>query len=287
MYLKPLFAFWLLTLCCHTNAQIPKEKKLLWKIEGKGLQQTSYLYGTMHLMCREDIVVSNKLKESFLNSKELYLEIDMDDPAMMLKGMQGMMMKENKSITDFVDKPTYDSMAILYKEKSGFPLQMMANAKPILLLATILPKLMNCNIEGIETKLMELAKEQKKEVKGLEAIEYQMSVMDSIPYKQQAEMLQQILFNLDSAKQSFLELVNLYKTKDINGMYIQTTSSKDFGNYEATMLINRNKNWIPVIEKQIQIQPTFFAVGAAHLGGEFGIIALLRKQGYKVVAVNE
>jgi uncharacterized protein YbaP (TraB family) len=46
------------------------------------------------------------------------------------------------------------------------------------------------------------------------------------------------------------------------------------------MLFDRNRKWIARIQKMMADKPTFFAVGAAHLGGEKGVIALLRKEGY-------
>ncbi len=59
-----------------------------------------------------------------------------------------------------------------------------------------------------------------------------------------------------------------------------------FTEYENDLIVQRNKNWIPVIEETTKLKPTFFAVGAAHLAGEEGVIKLLRKKGYKVEAVN-
>ncbi|QHT66963.1 TraB/GumN family protein [Rhodocytophaga rosea] len=47
----------------------------------------------------------------------------------------------------------------------------------------------------------------------------------------------------------------------------------------------RNRDWIPVIVKMIATQPTFIAMGAGHLGGDQGLIHLLRKQGYSVLPV--
>ena len=52
------------------------------------------------------------------------------------------------------------------------------------------------------------------------------------------------------------------------------------------LLKNRNTNWIPKIEKAAKEKPTFFGVGAAHLGGDDGVIKLLRKKGYTVEAVK-
>jgi hypothetical protein len=56
--------------------------------------------------------------------------------------------------------------------------------------------------------------------------------------------------------------------------------------FMENFLTQRNKNWIPVIEKLISSQKTFIAVGAGHLPGEFGVIELLRKKGFQVEAVN-
>jgi uncharacterized protein YbaP (TraB family) len=56
--------------------------------------------------------------------------------------------------------------------------------------------------------------------------------------------------------------------------------------YIDIMLKNRNQNWISRIEKIAKAKPTFFGVGAAHLGGQDGVITLLRKAGFTVEAVN-
>ena len=61
-----------------------------------------------------------------------------------------------------------------------------------------------------------------------------------------------------------------------------TTKDPEFGKYDALMLQNRNQNWIPVMATEMKKAPTFFAVGAAHLGGINGVINLLRKRGYLV-----
>jgi uncharacterized protein YbaP (TraB family) len=56
--------------------------------------------------------------------------------------------------------------------------------------------------------------------------------------------------------------------------------------FKENFLNQRNKNWIPEIEKLISSQKTFIAVGAGHLPGEFGVIELLRKKGYSVNSVK-
>ncbi len=60
----------------------------------------------------------------------------------------------------------------------------------------------------------------------------------------------------------------------------------EISDYSDLLLTNRNKKWIPEIIEQAKLKPTFFAVGAAHLGNDVGVINLLRKQGYTVTPVN-
>ncbi len=267
-------------------AQPPKEKALLWKISGNGLKQASYLYGTIHIMCPDQIKVDSALKQSFASTKQLYLEINTSDPAMMSKAINGMMMPEGESLEKLVSKAEYDSMSQIFQGKSGMPMMLMAKAKPILLMSAVYPSLLGCAPEGWETKFQVMAKESKLPIKGLETIEYQLSVFDSIPYKTQAAMLKDFLYNLDSTKKSFDEMLTIYLEKNINALYEMTVKDPDFGNYEALMLNNRNNNWITVMSAAAKDKPTFFAVGAAHLGGDKGVISLLRKKGFEVVPVK-
>ena len=61
---------------------------------------------------------------------------------------------------------------------------------------------------------------------------------------------------------------------------------KDDQDFQEKLLNERNAKWIPVIEKNIALTPSFIAVGGGHLGGEKGVINLLRKKGYKLTPIK-
>jgi len=71
-------------------AQRDKSNTLLWEISGNGLQQPSYLFGTIHMICKEDFHISEIVKQKFNSSKQVYLELDMDDPQLQVTMMQQM-----------------------------------------------------------------------------------------------------------------------------------------------------------------------------------------------------
>lgn len=272
----------LITISVFATAQVPTEKSLLWQITGKGIEKPSYLYGTIHLMCPTDLKVPAVVQEKFNSTQHLFLEVDMDDPAMMQEMVAGMMMKDTTTLKSLLGDESYAHLSKLFSSKTGLPLEMLKKTKPMLLMALVYPSMLGCQPDSWEKVFQTMAKSKNMQLSGLEKVSDQINVFEKIPYKVQAEMLLQMMDNLDSSKASFENMVEIYKTKDINKLHQMTTSDKDFGEYEALLLNDRNKNWIPVITKQAQQMPTFFAVGAGHLGGENGVINLLRKQGFSV-----
>jgi uncharacterized protein YbaP (TraB family) len=267
----------------HFNAiaQIPKEKTLLWEISGKGIKQPSFLFGTIHVMCPEDLKVSDIIRRKFNATKQLFLEIDMDDPEMMTQMIPAMVMKDS-SIDQLLDEATFDSLNHIFQSETGLALSMMKNMKPIMLMSLIYPSVMGCQPESWEKTFQDMAKERKIKIHGLEKLEDQVKVLGKIPYRVQAEMLVKTMFNIDSTRESLQEMLKIYKNKDINKLNEITTNDKDFGDYEGVLLNDRNKKWIPVIINQSKEMPSFFACGAGHLGGKNGIINLLRGKGYIV-----
>jgi uncharacterized protein len=144
-----------------------------------------------------------------------------------------------------------------------------------------------------EMEFLEIAEKNNKLLDGLETVEFQMGIFDSIPYRAQAEML---VANLKSDKKDdneFKKMVNLYKSQDIEALcktiQADTTTAnggEGLGSYEDMLLVNRNRNWIPIMGRMMREKKTFFAVGAGHLAGTYGVIRLLRREGYKVRAVK-
>jgi len=284
--MKQFLAFLLTAITAITsNAQAPKEKTLLWKITGKDTQLPSYLYGTFHLLCPNDFNMPDTVKNAFHQTKQLYLEIDLDDPNMIAKTMKSIAMKDGHNLKEYISQKDYDSCSKIFKAKTGMPLSMVSTYKPFMLTSMLYTSMIGCQPIAFEKEFEKLAKADSMEIKGLETIESQMAIFDEVPYKAQAKMLVKSLYELDKGKQQFNEMVALYKTKNVAALHDDVTGDTDLGNYENVLLDKRNRNWIPIISKFVAEKPSFIAVGAGHLGGKNGVINLLRKQGYTVTPV--
>jgi len=270
------------------------DKALLWEISGNGIASSSYLYGTIHIIPTEDYFLPEGTLEAIGKSKKMYFEIDMAEMSDLSKQM-GLLnqafMKDDLTLKDLYSEEDYDKVKTHF-DKMGIPLFFMERMKPMLLTVfaggDIDPgDLQSGKAKSYEMEFYEMAQNSKKATGGLETIEYQMSVFDSIPYQEQADMLLETIEMGDAASGTMQKMVEIYKDQDIEGMQ-EMFKEEDAGveGHEDVLLINRNKNWIPVMAEAMKVEPTFFAVGAGHLGGAQGVIQLLRDAGYKVNAVN-
>ncbi len=271
-----------------------EENSLLWKISGKDLPTPSYLYGTIHLIGKDDFFLTDSTRAAIDRAQLVTFEINMED-MMNLPAQLGLMMKsfmsDGKSLRDLVTEEEY-ALVKAHFDKMGLPLFLFERMKPMFLTVfasmDMSPDAMSSGeMVSYEVKIMDIAKQQKKKMGGLETAEYQMSMFDSIPYEAQAQMLVESIKSADTGSDEMEEMVKLYKSQDINGMVTMMRADEEgVGGYEDLLLVTRNKNWIPVMGEMMMKQPAFFAVGAGHLGGENGVVALLRKEGYTVVPVK-
>ena len=272
-----------LLLLTNISAQAPKEKALLWKISGKQLKSPSYLYGTYHLLCPDDLQLSDNVKNAVKASSKVYLELDFDDPEMMQKMQANMLMEGDVSIKNLLPDSTFQKASKSFLATTGISLEMLSKMKPILLSVMLYPSLMKCELSSPEQLFATMAAEQKIPVEGLETVEQQMKVMDQIPYQEQAQMLVDYLLEPEKFNKETIDLLKQYKEGDLDAMEKSMNDpNQSYSKYLEGMLLQRNRNWIPIIMKQSNENPIFIAVGAGHLAGEEGVISLLRKQGYTV-----
>ncbi len=265
------------------------QQSLLYKVSGKGLKQPSYVYGTIHLICPDDFFLSPHLQKAFDQSRSIYLEIDMDDPAMMATMLGRLQEKDEQYSLEKAFLPEdYRKLGKYLKDSMGMDVTVFNKMKPLVILSMILPKMLNCPAAvAYETKFVSMAKEQQKPVLGLEGLDDQIDVFDAFPDTLEARMIMDYINDLPKQKAIYSRLVAAYKKQDIQQLHNMLGESPEFAGYEDKLVYDRNRNWIPVMEKAMQQETVLFGCGAMHLGGDQGVVELLRKRGYKVEPVTK
>jgi uncharacterized protein YbaP (TraB family) len=287
-YLLPLLAVFFLCPACKTaskQASAPAESRenaLLWEISGNGLAGPSWLYGTIHMICAEDFTLGDSLRSGFSSAEKIYLELDMDDPSMALRTLQLSMLKKG-SLKDLMSREAYDTLNRFMTDSMRMPLMLFNKMKPFTLMSILYTKILPCDkTESYEQQFLLMAAREKKEILGLEKLEDQFAVFDQIPDSVEAQMILAMIRDFDGQRREFQKMTDAYKNRDLNTLAGLMEESPDMKGYENLLLANRNKNWIPVMQSAMAKNPCFFAVGAGHLPGPEGVIALLRRAGYRV-----
>lgn len=271
------------------NANAQNENSLIWEISGKGLEQKSYLFGTVHLIPENKYFFTDEMQKSFNSCKALALEIDMNiSVVQQLAIAKKIMIPNNKTIKDFMSKKDYERLGTymidsLKVNTSTFnQIKMM---KPLFAYSLILTKLID-NPVTYELRLTEKAKKRNMEILGLETMEYQLSVIEKVPVKEQVKGVYTDGIGKSPLKE-YNEMIDAYVSQNLKKLKEMTKEDSTIQEFEKDFLITRNKNWIPKIEKFAKNKSTFFAVGAAHLLGKNGVITLLRNDGYTVKPVEQ
>ncbi len=275
----------------QTGKQKPLEKSLLWEISGNGLTKPSYLYGTIHMICEEDAYLGDSLLSAIERTDRVYFEVDMDNLMEMIMAFKDFKMKNDTTLSDLLSKDDYEKVKEYMERKSSlFPFSKLETYKPMLVSSLLMESGAGCEkAVAMEQLILEEAKKNRKRIEGLETMSFQASIFDSIPYKLQAEQLVKYVKEEGSKSQAdkqFGEMIDAYKSQDIEKLGEFINEDEGLGNYGDLLLYNRNRNWVQKLKSIMPEKSVTIAVGAGHLAGEKGVIKLLRKEGYTVKPVK-
>ncbi len=268
-----------------THAQSPQS--LLWKIEGKELKKPSYIYGTIHAICKDDFFLTDAVNKAQTETEQTVLELDMDDPQLMMKMQQNSVNAGMKNIADEFTDEQKEIANTFFKANFGADLSQLGIVKPFALMSMVVQKSFPCtDLESYEMTFVKNAQDREVEVLGLETVEFQTSIFDNEPMSAQIKLLITSIAEFEDGKEDFTKMVESYKKQDLQALKQIMTDSPEYADFEDVLINNRNADWIAKIGTFAKDKPTFFGVGALHLPGEKGVIELLKKEGYTVTAVK-
>ncbi len=119
---------------------------------------------------------------------------------------------------------------------------------------------------------------------GLELPEDQIGMLANLPENAQEEMLKQSLRQDSTSDPALQEMLDAWHQGDADALEkIMLRELKGYPEIYQPMLVQRNRNWMPKLEAMLKSGKRYFVVvGALHLVGPDGLLASLRKDGYKI-----
>lgn len=286
---KNLYPFFLLLIpfiFSAPEADAQMAKSLLWKISGNGLDEPSFLYGTMHVGDKRAHKFKKSTLSAFESSKAYAMELD-PSAVNPLELLEMMKMKDGKKLKDLFTEEEWTELDLHFKEKYRTSIEAFNDFTPFYVQSMMLQSnFKNQAGQAVDLYFYNEAKEQGKELIGLETMEEQLSAINSMPAEEQKEMLLQGMEeDLDDATDMLLKYYrkgDLEKLAELSDEEGEGTSET----FEQELILKRNYRMAERLEPYIRKHSTFIGVGALHLPGEEGIIELLRKAGYTVEAVK-
>jgi hypothetical protein len=263
-------------------------RDFLWKVTGK--TGVVYLAGSVHLLTQDFYPLSTALDRAFQESDLLVEEVDLAEllsPAAQMQMLARSMLPANTSL-DAVISPKTFALVTKRSQDIGLPLEPLKRFKPwslALMLSSLEWQKAGFDAElGLDRHFFDQAKAQGKQIQGLETTEFQISRFDELTPEQQERLLAETLNDIDTEMANLTTLVKAWKAGDAAA--VEQIVLKDVRQdpliYQR-LLVDRNRNWMPRIEALFtRPKPAFVVVGAAHLVGPDGLVALLKAKGFRV-----
>jgi uncharacterized protein len=274
---------------------------ILWKIEKEG-RPASYLFGTVHLTDDRVTDLSPAVKAGLREAKVIALEVsDLSEDAtasVIASSAPLVMFTDGRRLDTLISSTEYDAVKSIIG-RSGMPVGMAAVFKPWIV--TMILSVSDCErtkvqqgARVLDMKIAEIGKSRGLQVVGLETIPAQLEALAAVPEQQQVDMLRASLKFADRTNDLMETLVQLYLTRKITAaMPFQIALAKQAGvsnqafvGYQEKLLTERNVKMRAVAEPLLDNGGVFIAIGALHLPGDKGLVALLRDGGYTVSPIE-
>lgn len=267
------------------SAEVALGKGLCWKIEKEG-QATSYLYGTMHIGDKRVITLAPKVQKIFDQSDSVTLEI-LPDYAAMAVLMRGMMFTDGRTLEDVIGKPLYKDL-VQVLSRYGANEDIAKYMRPWAVMSIMsLPEMQG---EALDMHLYTNAQKMDKALYGLETAEEQLQKLNNISKEAQIDIIRSLINDQMKVEDMFKDFLQLYLDRDLKGLMEYTDQFSDqypafAASFNNSLINDRNVLMVDRMQPRLKEGNAFIAVGALHLPGEKGILALLERQGYKVTPV--
>jgi uncharacterized protein len=285
--MRPFFLITLVAIFLNALTEASAQS-LLWRLDIPGVESPSWVFGTMHARCAKDIRFSDALLEAINTTDVLALELDLDDPALPGGIAKYAFMPRDSSLRVLLSEGEYDTLSSYLRDSLSMAIPNVESMRPLFLIGLLIGKVLGCTPVAYEDRLMTAAKAKGKEIIGIETVEEQFHAFATIPLREQARMVLDMIREMDKTRESFRRLDDAYSRADLDTLLsLAKESESDYGRYDDALLRERNHRWIPRILEIAGKRSTLFAVGAGHLPGDDGILALLRAAGCTVTAVIE
>jgi uncharacterized protein YbaP (TraB family) len=263
-------------------------KGFIWKVERAG--RVGWLVGSLHLGTPDFYPLPPSMEAAFVRADALVEEIDIREaagPEFTALVLSKALNPAGTTLATQLSKETYDRVNAWFTN-AGIGLALFQQMKPWMVAITLqslaLQRIGFNPEHGIDKHFQDAAVAAGKRFIALETAAEQIEMLDGMSAKTQDLMLRESVESADTEQSEIKAIAAAWRAGDAAAVErIALAGLTDAPEVYRTMLLDRNRRWVPKIESCVQTSSCFVVVGAAHLVGPMGLIDLLKQKGYSVV----
>lgn len=260
----------------------------VWKVSKNGTHL--FIAGTIHLLNKDDYPLPKAFDYAYKRSSTIVFEADTNKfsqasfrPLILRKTLYS----KNKTLSNYLDNKTLKELKV-YLKKENIPYSNVSKLKPGMLSITLmleeLKKLSLVGI-GVDEYYSKKAISDKKKIKFLESVFKQLDFLANMGKNDESVFIEYMLKDLNNIEKEFSLMKQAWRQGDNKALKKVSLDSwkNKFPKLYHSLLIERNKAWLPKIVKMLKNKEVeLILFGALHLVGEEGILNLLHQKGYKL-----
>lgn len=278
-------------LCCLCTANA----QLLYQITGKGTKGKSYLFATNKLCNISFLDTVPQLFKVFNDCPTVITEMALNSADVQRTLAQAALLPDSTLLHTFYTQEEYERIDYALTTATKMSLKLLDRLKPAYITELYKTELYKTWLGYDENRSSEIffqavAAEQGKQVIGLnDTKESIYALFDHEPLEWQAQELLNLVKYPEREIRQAKALLALYKNGHLSEISYQvqmpdnqtTVSYSDYQIYAA-----RNIVWADKLSQMLQTPGNFIVLDAVYLGGDKGLIHLLRNKGFKIKSVN-
>lgn len=265
----------------------------VWKVEKNG--RHIFLGGTVHLITPADYPLPEAFDIAYQQSDKIILEASlaaMETPEFQLKLLQTLSYPKNQNLKLELSEEAYQALED-YCTSHDIPIEGLLPFKPslvsMILSITELQRL-GFSGEGVDAFFSKKALADRKQIGVLETVEQQLTFISEMGQGQEDDLIIYTLQEMAKLPQVMASIMTAWRNGDIKQLESVASDSikLEFPAIHYKLLVKRNKNWIPKIEAMFDTREIeFVLVGSLHLPGKEGLLAQLKRLGYRIEMLGD
>jgi uncharacterized protein len=282
---------WVLALgllrCLTVHAASP-----VWAIHGD--HNTVYLAGSVHLLKANESALPSAFDRAYTGSHTVVMELDLgkvDPTAAAGWMMEHGMLTDGKDLHATIGDERYRRVST-EAARLGLPME-MANQLAPWVLGLQLMELQYAQLgfdsqSGVEEQLEHRAQADGKPTMGLETLTEQLGLFEALTPEEQAKFLDLVVTEMRDVGSDTQAVITAWRAGDAAKLAaLLGDEYKSFPTLYRSLVTERNRRWVPQIEKLLRDKDNYFVVvGALHLVGPGGLLELMRKDGFTAEQLN-